>query len=427
MPGVIALRAALPVSSWLQCAARAAVVVGLVSIAACSSASKCGEAGKTCDKTPRDAGVGVIPIANVAPHVVDVDAACAVQSVEAQRGPRRPVDVIFVIDNSGSMSDEISAVRHNINTDFAAIIADSGVDYRVIMLSLYGRGETAVCVEPPLAGADCAKGFEATNGERFFHYNQEIGSNDALCQILDTFDRPDAEKHAPQGFQSWLRPDAAKAFVVITDDNVRCSYTDEHSQVILGADGADPFDDALAFHSALLAKSSLQFGGPNAQYQFFSIVGLTGGDAAGEPIFPYQPLERRTCTSAPGPGLTYQALSVITDALRYPVCEGLSFDAVFQVIARSVIEASQSDCIFELPKAPAQQALDLAQVNLEYKPGDGSDTQRFHQVATAADCKDDHSFFIRDRIELCPASCREITRDSEPAVNIFYGCLTVPD
>ena len=27
-----------------------------------------------------------------------------------------------------------------------------------------------------------------TNGERYFHFNQEIGSNDALCQLLDALD-----------------------------------------------------------------------------------------------------------------------------------------------------------------------------------------------------------------------------------------------
>jgi hypothetical protein len=431
MSGVIVLRRAASLGGFRGARQRLALLLALgsaaLSCAACSG-SACG-AGKNCATPPiaHDAGtLGLVPLDHSAPHVVEADAACAAQSVEVQRGPSRPVDVIFVIDNSGSMSDEIAAVRHNINTDFAAIIEASGVDYRVILLSLYGEGVTDVCVEPPLAGADCSEGFAKTNSERFFHYSQEIGSNDALCQLLDRFDRSDAAKHAPNGFQAWLRPEAAKAFVIITDDNARCSYTDEHGKLILGADGADPYEDALAFHTALLAKSSVQFGGANAAYQFFSIVGLAGTEQ-GEPIFPYQALVPTTCSSAPAPGLSYQALSVITDALRYPVCDGVSFDAVFRVLARSVIQASQSDCMFELPAAPQDQTLDLAQVNLEYTPGDGSPASRFRQVATSDDCSDDEAFFIHDRIELCPAACRAITRDATPQLNIFYGCARAPD
>lgn len=359
-----------------------------------------------------------------APQLTQADAACAMQSIQAEPGKERPVDIIFVIDNSGSMTEEIAAVRSNIDKDFAAIIDDSGVDYRVLMISQFGEGGTGVCIDPPLAGADCSEGLSQTNGPRYFHYDQEIGSNDALCQILDTLDNPKGDARAPHGFQDWLRPEASKAFVLVTDDSARCSYTDEVMQVVLGADGAEPFEDALAFHAALRAKSPFQFGG---HYQFFSIVGLSAPDDQPQPVFPHEPLDSNTCNTAPTPGLSYQALSVATDSLRYPVCEGRSFDAIFHVLARSVIQTASAECTFQLPEVAPPQALDLPSVNLEVRPEPAAESLHFDQVAGAGACQDVHSFYIRDRIELCPEACRWLQRSPEPAVEILYGCTFTPE
>jgi hypothetical protein len=381
------------------------------------------ERGVNCpDRGPATSMTG-----DAAVSLVQADAACVMQSVHAMRGAAKPVDIVFVIDNSGSMNDEIAQVRASLNQDFAAIIAASGVDFRVIMISQFGADGTGVCIEPPLGGAACSSGLETTNGPAYFHYNQEIGSTDGLCQVLATFAIPDQSGRAPQGWQAWLRPEAAKAFVMITDDSAGCEYREGATLVQLGGFGADPYEDALAFHRALLAKSGEQFGvPPDVKYQFFSLVGMTPNDPPSEPYFPHDGLRSETCDTAPTPGLMYQALSIATDALRYPVCEGRSFDAVFRVLARSVIQASKADCVFELPKPPAEHTLELSTVNLEYRPGDGSAGQHFGQVASPAVCKDDHSFYIRDRIELCPAACRAVQLDPMPEVEVLYGCMIVP-
>lgn len=349
------------------------------------------------------------------------------QSVRAERGPAKQVDIIFVIDNSGSMTEEIAAVRGNINKNFAAIIQQSGVDFRVILLSLYGSTGTNICIEPPLAGASCGAGLAATNSDVFFHYNVAIDSTDSFCQILATFDHPDAERRAPSGWQSWLRPDAEKEFVVISDDSAGCIYQTGKTRIQFGAEGADPFEDALRFHQALLAKSAAQFGiPPDIKYRFFSIVGLKPNERPNEAFFPYQGLNAENCDTAPSPGLSYQALSIVTDALRYPVCEGRTFDAVFQVLASSVIQSSKTDCVFELPKAPAHQSIDLVTANLEYHPGDGGPARRIGRVASSQAC-DDHSFLVRDRIELCPSACALVQADPAPEIEILYACSVIPE
>ena len=59
---------------------------------------------------------------------------------------------------------------------------------------------------------------------------------------------------------TWLRPSAQKAIIVITDDSAQCAYGDGELNLKVGEKDADPFEDALAFHRALLAKSPEQFG-----------------------------------------------------------------------------------------------------------------------------------------------------------------------
>jgi hypothetical protein len=331
---------------------------------------------------------------------------------------------VFVIDNSGSMGEEIAAVRANIDRDFAAIVEESGIDLRVVLISRYGTGGTDVCIEPPLAGASCAAGLSATNGPRFFHYNQEIGSNDGLCQILETLDHGDADGRAPGGWVDWLRPASQKAFVMFSDDQTLCAYREGDAEIAFR--GADPVQDALLFHETLLAKAPAQFGvAPDVRYQFFSIVGLAASDKASEPLLPHQPLRDKTCDTAPTAGLSYQALSVITDALRYPICEGRSFDAVFRALARSVVDSSAADCVFELPEAPNNQTIDPATINLVLKSSGGGTPQRVRQVRTPRECKDQSAFYIDGRIELCPSACAAVKRDQAPQVEILYGCTAI--
>ena len=104
----------------------------------------------------------------------DRDAACAEVRAEATL-QKKPVDIIFVIDNSGSMTDEILAVQTNINKNFADIINKSGLDYRVIMVASHGdaRSAQSVCISAPLSRhASCSPlpPQPGINPPRFYHY-----------------------------------------------------------------------------------------------------------------------------------------------------------------------------------------------------------------------------------------------------------------
>jgi hypothetical protein len=397
-------------------AARFVTASLLLSALACASEPEPAAHDAGVTSPPGDGGIPVI----------GEDAACAMQSARAERRATLPLDIVFVIDNSGSMEDEIAAVRANINLNFAALIEASGADFRVIMLSQYGPAGTSVCIEPPLAGAGCELGAVGTNSARFFHYDVLIDSHDAFCKILDTFDRPSMDGRAPLGWQAFLRPDAQKAFVLITDDNASCTLHGD-IEVSFGAAEADPFEDALMFHSALLARSPAQFGmPPDVRYQLYSFVGLSPHEMASQPWFPHEAISEQPCDTAPSPGTSYQALSVITDALRYPVCEGRGFDAVFRVLAQNVVESVKADCTFELPTAPMDQVIDISRISLRYEPGDDGATQQIEQVSDASACHA-RGFYIADaQLELCSEACTLVQSDPAAQIEVLYGCTYVP-
>lgn len=240
----------------------------------------------------------------------------------------------------------------------------------------------------------------------------------AICHM------PDAEGRAPNGWQAFLRPDAQKAFVLITDDSAQCSYEDEDVAITLGVRDSDPFEDALMFHSALIAKSPEQFGvPPDVRYQLYGFVGMRASEPENAPYFPHEGLMNETCDTAPSPGLSYQALSVITDSLRYPVCEGRGFDAVFRVLAQSVVESIKAECTFEIPQAPAEQTIDRRTISLRYANSRDGETLQLDQVGDSSECTE-HSFYITDdKLELCPQSCELVQNDSAAELEVLYGCI----
>jgi hypothetical protein len=391
-----------------------------------SLVAACAAGTPTCpDQDCSDAGLA--PAAPVTPRIVGEERACAMQESAAVPGLESQVDVVLVIDNSGSMQDEIEAVRRHINESFADLLRQSGVDYRVLLVTQYGVGGTRVCVEPPLAGAPCSAGLVAALHERFFHYDVVVDSFDPWCRLLTALDTPDPTGFAPHGLRQWLRADAKRVIVVITDDSAQCIYEHRGRQIFLGSDD-DPFAAALRFHQVLLELLGVDpMPGAPAPYSFFSIVGLQEGQVATEPLFPHEALEPFTCNTAPSPGLAYQALSVITDALRYPVCEGRGFDAVFRVLARNVLDAAKADCVFELPAPPEGQSLERSTVRVEYRPGGDGEPVLFTQVEGRDACSARSFYLTEDRIVLCPTTCNAVEADSSAALRVLYGCAVVPE
>lgn len=320
---------------------------------------------------------------------------------------KKPVDIIMVIDNSCSMTSEIEAVENNVNVNFAQIIEQSMIDYRVILLSRHGSAANSqsICIKGPLSGTTCNPIPAApVNGPRFFQYDVEIGSHDSLTQILDTYDMTDRNNFAPGGWKNWLRPDSVKTFIEITDDESEIT-ADAFENQLFALTPAGTFGDAT-----------------KRNYIFHSIIGIPAKNPPTEAWTANEPRQNGQCPTSENPGARFEDLSLRTGGLRFPICETANYDAVFRAAAQDVIASAMISCEFTPPAQPQGTAYDQAYI--EYTPGSGGAVQIFRQVADPAACTD--SGFTRDatndRITLCPGACAKVKADDAAKIQVLYAC-----
>ena len=352
--------------------------------------------------------------------------ACADVVVEGNP-TTKPSDIIFVIDNSCSMGQEINSVEQNINVNFAQIMGTSAVDYRIIMVTDHGSANLDVCIGPPLGTGNCS-GAPAEVPNQFYHYDVNVQSHDSLCIIPDTLYGPngggEADEHGqyPNGWVGFMRTEAIKVFVEITDDGIYCTWNgtqwNDQDQIQPGQDVAVSWDQTI------LGESPVHFGTQaDRNYMFYSIVGLAPKSNPLEPYTEFEPVISGSCSTAPAPGTGYQWLSKGTHGLRFPVCSYQSYDAVFQDIAAGVIVGTQVPCEIGIPEPPPGQEYNLLMVTLLWTPG-GGPTDEFIQVSSLAACgTDDDKFYIEDNlIKLCPAACDRIEADMDGTLQVKIPC-----
>ncbi len=333
---------------------------------------------------PADAGpdVSFTYDADIGDGAVSADSACAAEVAAAKK---RPIDIIWVVDTSGSMSEEIAQIKANINTQFANILAASGLDYQVIMIATKGTGSFQVCVAPPLGGPNCG-----ANPPLFHPIPQTVASTNSLSLILSTYDNANLALN----WQQYLRFDAVKVFVEVTDDNSALSGN--------------------SFDMQLLAKMpSGMFGtAASRNYVFHSIIGVTAGNPAVK------------CPSAVNIGAQYQVLSTLTGGGMYPVCDA-DYSPIFNAIANGI--ASSLACSFTMPQPQDGGAIDPNNVAMSYTPT-GMAAMNIPHVMDQASCNGD-GWYYDDNVNptqliLCPTTCTTVKADTGGKIDILLGCLT---
>jgi len=356
---------------------------------------------------------------------VDESDACVVERADTVEF-KEPVDIILVVDNSASMQDELAATELNINENFAAILEESALDYRLIVLSLhrraprtgFGQSATQLCVEAPLSGiSDCADADEPRFTDRFFQYSTRIGSADSFDVLLDSFAPPfEDEAHedefgnAPQGWSEWLRPGIKKVFLEISDGNedmLAADFARSLTELSPDAFGADPEHPSFVFHS---------------------IVNVAEKQTTTDAYQPDEPVQLQACD--PGlvavvltTGQTYQELSRLTGGLRFPICESTAYDVVFREVAGRVVDQSDIACDFPLPAAPEGRELDLDRVSVSIThDGIGAPPSTLGQARLAADCASDAFFIDGGQIRLCPDVCSSVRGEAGARVDVLFGC-----
>ena len=343
------------------------------------------------------------------------DEACGQERYSAKL-EESAVDIIIVIDNSGSMGEEIEAIERNINVNFANIIQQAGVDYRVILIASHGNWDPSdsICVAQPLSGTTCRPIPPApVNTERFYHYDLEIGSRDAFQRIIEAYQRPDRHGFTQQGFKSWLRPTSFKQFIIITDDRNDTQYNWQ------------------TFAAELHRLGPEQFGDPNnPRFRWHSIIDMPAKPNPREAYRPDEPMTTQRCPTGAARGQTpdYQNLSIHTGGLRYPVCEVTAYDAIFQEVATGIIEDVRLKCEIGLPSAPMGLHPDPEKVALEYQPTDAEPVQFIRPVATVAACGQQRAFYVAEEtVTLCPTFCEEARASTEARLGVLMGCTDCVD
>ncbi|MEZ4379839.1 MAG: VWA domain-containing protein [Nannocystaceae bacterium] len=310
----------------------------------------------------------------------DTEGSCAEVNVEAEN-KKQPADIIFVIDNSGSMNYEEGEVQDKMN-DFSSQIIQSGIDAHVVLIS-----SDSICIAAPLGSGQCPADDKPPN---YLHVNDSVGSNNALSKVLDHF----------ADWKDMMRPDGAKHVVVVSDDNSDMG--------------------AAAFDSAFKAL------GPSYEdYQFHAIVGTWDvGDVfecASDPF---------CCATIADEGKVYKQLVSMTGGVLGPLCDGgkQEFGPLVNTLSKEVVQEATIACEWDIPD-PMGMDIDFGKVNVDYLDGMGG-VNVIPKVEGADACADLKAWYYDDenmptKIFACPALCELIQGDPEAQVDVKFGCESI--
>jgi hypothetical protein len=397
---------------------------------------------------------------------------CENQNAEASQG-RLPADVIVIMDNSSSMFEEADAIEENINNDLAGILEgpEDGdpeplVDYRIILVGDFPPPESGgsspidptdptLCIQAPPAGVtlqdnNCeslgtqrkpnnfAAGGTQLANPRFAHYDQPVGSHDALRVLVNEFDDAagdfgfpggsgDPDGTGPQtgtpaqfpgGYGQLLREDAIRIIIMITDDEATGITADQ-------------------FNTQFTAKISAKFPDGELRYIMHSILGMVG-KPDGTAWLPEEGVQNAQCTpGSEDAGPIYQNLSITTGGLRFPLCnvndtnpDNDNFDAIFNAIAENVKTETNLPCSFRPGvREPGQPALNYQGAKLIYRPGDTGQLELFNEVEDPSMCGTTSNAFYKvgsdqspESFELCPATCERVETDLSGTINLLIDC-----
>ncbi len=309
---------------------------------------------------------------------------CAAVEESAQNG-MSPVDIIFAVDSSGSMTEEAGFVQDNLNV-FSAQIADSGVNAHIVLISgAYPTDSNGICVEPPLGSGDCPADTNLDAG--FMHVVFEVGSSDAFLKIKQSYGQ----------WVGMLRPNSIRHVIVVSDDNSMFQAQTFVNQMALLS---PPFD----------------------QFTFHAIVATMEPEAACAMDPPHP-----CCTLAADEGTIYEELVAATGGVLGDLCEQ-DFQPVFDQLAAEVADVPLA-CEWAIPDPPEGQIFDSGKVNVEFVDGDGEHHLIGH-VDSFEECDDvTHGWYYDDNanpttIYVCPQTCDWIRGDLEASIVIQFGCTT---
>lgn len=315
---------------------------------------------------------------------------------------RVPVDIVIVVDGSGSMAGEAQRVQANLNA-FSQAAASSGTDLRIVMIASAGF----VVVPPPLANQ--------TDRYRFIH--APVESWDAMVYMMSKF----------SAYKAFLRPNAKTHFVVVSDDtsgfrpecfrDVMESYLGHpfqyHAIVSESVSGVQPppLDNAPMCHCDAATINWAELYDPIDGSLVPPPCGWTG------PVY----FGVDACHGAQVPGTRHIQLAQATNGIVDSICTS-DWSATFGKLLSSVNQ-SALPCEFDVPSAPAGYAADPNDVKLFFAPQAGARSALVRTTAAACGAGDWYLDTTANpvKIKLCPSMCGRVS-DEGGAIDVEWEC-----
>jgi von Willebrand factor type A domain len=327
---------------------------------------------------------------------------CAETNAEANEGAL-PADVIFVVDNSGSMGEEAVEVQQSMN-DLVSTIVAANIDLHLILISADSSDSAGICVPAPVGNGQCPAD---ENLPAFRHVVQPVGSTDALIQILNTYDQ----------YKDSLRPNASKTLVVISDDDSSMSANDFTTQLV----ALDPTFQGFKFDAIV---SPYELANPLTCFSCAAPACACDPCCGVDSSAPFP-----ICVELPADeGVVYKNLVSQTMGVLGDLCQQ-QFLPVFQDMATAVINSSAIPCVYDIPEPPGGEEIDYGKVNVEFKPDASSPGEPILNVpGGAGDCDAAGGWYYDDAVNptqilLCPATC-DAVQGAGGSVTVKFGCAT---
>lgn len=279
-----------------------------------------------------------------------------------------PLDVVFVVDGSGSMDQEAAIVQDGLNA-FAAAIASSGIDdYHVVMLTRAGW----VTVPAPLG----------TDPEHYLFVDELVDSDQGFTDTVARYG----------DYAGFLRPAAALHFVIVSDDE-STAMTDVEFLAAMGALAGRPF----VVHAIASPED------PES--------------STGACVGPYGMAE--------AVGVHYRAAADATGGLFESICTS-SWAPIFDRLTAAVAVVRTIPCTFVIPPPPDGATFDRARVNVRHVPTGGAATTFPRSDGCAA--RGGWEYDAPDaptEVRLCPDACAEVSADTAGRLDVEFGCETI--
>jgi hypothetical protein len=305
-------------------------------------------------------------------------------------------DVIWLVDTSPTMSEEIAKVQEGL-ADFVATVEATGADLHTVMIA----GPSA-CMPAPVGSGMCPD--DSNPSADYLHHTAMIGAypdasidggyfTNALDMFRETF---------PQ-WRHHLRPDAYKMIIGISDADVANSHM---------TDMRLPEEVARDMYDWIEGQS--EFGG--ATWVFSAIAcrleaGVSTACATIQRVYP-------------------ELVDISNGHIGDLSDDSAAFQSVIDELAeRTATDVTPVDCEWSIPNPPEGLVFDSDKVNVTYAI-DAASPKTIVKVSSAGECSiaGDGWYYDNDtmptRVIVCPNTCTTLQADATTRVDVAFGCKT---